>query len=199
VPVELALGDENTHGERGEGDSLTTIENILSGSAGDRLTGDNYDNDIVAGAGDDLLRGGLGGDRLLGGRGVDSVFCGGGADVAFVDVRRDFVQRDCEEVTWSRPGVRYTARPYPRGLKFRLGCPVLVRSCSGRLTLRETRGRTRLVATGKISKRSRAKTVKVKLTSAGRKLAGRRGGVLTTVTLKGRGLPSVGWTIRFRR
>ena len=199
APVDLALGDEKTHGEHGEGDSLTTIENILSGSAGDRLTGDNYDNDIAAGAGDDILRGGLGADRLLGGRGVDSVFCGGGADVAFVDVRRDFVQRDCEQVTYQRPGVRYAARPYPRGLTFRLGCPILTASCSGRLTLRETRGRTRLIGTGKISKRSRAKAVKVKLTRAGRKLAGRRGGVLAIVTLKGKRLPSIGWTIRFRR
>jgi hypothetical protein len=86
-----------------------------------------------------------------------------------------------------------------------LGCPSFdapapPAACSGKLVLRETRGRTRLLGTGAISKRSgqRARPVRVKLTGAGKRLAHAKSGVLAIVTLKGKHVPVIGWTIRLR-
>jgi Ca2+-binding RTX toxin-like protein len=189
-PVSLVLDDERTHGERGEGDSISTIENVETGSGADRLRGDAHAN------------------VLSGGRGVDSVFCGGGIDLALVSTRRDFVASDCERASMEGAGFIFTARPYParwtvRGPIFRLGCPSYFDEgragrCSGKLTLRETRGRSRLLGSGLISKRTKAANVGVKLKAIGNRLARRRGGVLAVVTLKGKRLPSIGWTIRLR-
>ena len=202
APLDLALGDEKTHGERGEGDSLTTIEDIWSGKGRDRLIGDNYDNDIDGGAGADVLRGGLGADGLLGGPGVDSLFCGGGRDTAFADRRADYVAPDCEWVTFQSPRLKYTGRAYPHGLRFRIGCPHFAQRhddpCSGRLSLRESRGKRRLLGDGNISPRTSRKPVRVKLRRLGRKLAARRKGVRAEVKLFGTHFPQIGWTIRLR-
>ncbi len=40
------------------GDQLNSIENLIGGSGGDTLTGDNNDNVIEGGAGNDILNGG---------------------------------------------------------------------------------------------------------------------------------------------
>lgn len=190
-PVQLVLGDENTHGERGEGDSITTIENVRTGSGADRLRGDGYAN------------------VLSGGRGLDSVFCGGGADLALVSTSRDFVAPDCERVSANGAGFFLVARPYPvrwtvRGPIFRPGCPTYFdvgrngRPCAGKLTLREASGRSRLLGSGLITKRRKVANVGVKLKAIGNRLARRRGGVLAIATVKGKGTPPVGWTIRLR-
>jgi hypothetical protein len=208
APLDLNLGDELTHGEQGEGDSLTSIENIVSGSGADLLTGDKLANDLAGGRGADRLRGGLGDDRLRGGPGADSIFCGGGSDVAYADRRADFIAPDCETLVYESSLFSYRARPYPvaaraAAVRFRLGCPKFgdpskAGPCSGKLTLRETRAGSHLLGSGRISQRRSAGAVKVGLTAAGRRLARTRSGVLATVTLKGKRLPGIGWTIRLR-
>jgi Ca2+-binding RTX toxin-like protein len=208
TPIELNLGDEKTHGEPGEGDSISTVENVVSGSGADRITGDGYANILVGGGGADLLRGGAGNDLLRGDAGNDSVFCGTGIDLARVGGRRDFVAPDCERLEIANARFAFAARPYPAAagagaVRFRIGCPVYAAAasrgpCSGSLVLRETRGRARLLGTGKVTRRRSAKPVFVKLTAAGRRLARAKSGVLAVVTLKGKRLPSIGWTIRLR-
>lgn len=189
-----------------EGDRLITVENVYTGAGADRLTGDGYANVLLGGFGRDQLRGRGGDDVLRGQGGLDTLFCGAGDDTAWAEERRDYVAPDCETVFVPGPGFSFTARPYPsRGSTFKLGCPAFDAparrgSCSGKLVLRETRGRTRLLGTGTISKRSgqHARPVRVKLTPAGRRLARGRSGVLAIVTLKGSHLPTLGWTIRLR-
>tara|TARA_R110002124_G_scaffold129483_1_gene290734 strand:- start:28119 stop:31385 length:3267 start_codon:yes stop_codon:yes gene_type:complete len=55
-----------------ETDLLRDIENILTGSGADTITGSSSGNVIEAGSGDDLLSGGLGDDLLDGGDGADT-------------------------------------------------------------------------------------------------------------------------------
>lgn len=66
-------------------DTLEDVENILGGSAGDKITGDSTDgaNRFDGGAGNDSLNGGAGKDTLIGGTGNDKLTGGADAD-AFV-------------------------------------------------------------------------------------------------------------------
>ncbi|MEY5099222.1 MAG: hypothetical protein RJA36_1941 [Pseudomonadota bacterium] len=65
-----------------EEDSLKDIENLIGGSAADRLTGDSRANMLVGNAGDDILSGDLGNDTLQGGLGKDTLDGGDGIDTA---------------------------------------------------------------------------------------------------------------------
>lgn len=55
----------------GAGSRLVSIENIISGSGNDRLTGDHATNRLVGGDGNDILMGNGGNDLVYGGRGTD--------------------------------------------------------------------------------------------------------------------------------
>jgi len=61
-------------------DTLSNVENVNGGSAGDTLTGDTKDNTFYGYGGADSLSGGLGKDLLVGGDGADSLNGGDGAD-----------------------------------------------------------------------------------------------------------------------
>ena len=61
-------------------DRISNVENLIGGSAGDRLTGNGEDNRLVGNAGDDVLKGGAGNDVINGGPGADLLSGGGGAD-----------------------------------------------------------------------------------------------------------------------
>jgi Ca2+-binding RTX toxin-like protein len=85
-------GDVVTEGINGGLDEVRTalasynlaaqVENLTGTSAtGQRLTGNDSDNQIIGAAGNDRLDGGSGNDRLIGGGGHDQLFGGGGADV----------------------------------------------------------------------------------------------------------------------
>ncbi|MET4701688.1 Ca2+-binding RTX toxin-like protein, partial [Constrictibacter sp. MBR-5] len=72
------------------GDTLSGIENLIGGSAGDYLLGDAGANRLAGGlggdyldgrAGDDVLLGGVGRDRLIGGAGNDRLYGVEGDDV----------------------------------------------------------------------------------------------------------------------
>lgn len=58
----------------------TEIENLILGSGRDTGTGNDLDNEIDGGAGDDKLYGNGGADTLIGGDGKDSLYGGDGAD-----------------------------------------------------------------------------------------------------------------------
>ncbi|WP_162559411.1 calcium-binding protein [Microvirga sp. 17 mud 1-3] len=87
VTVDLRL---ETVQDTGAGnDVLTGIENLVGGSAGDRLTGNDVDNILVGKGGADLLSGDAGTDRLEGGAGNDVLDGGSGADTAVFSGTRD--------------------------------------------------------------------------------------------------------------
>jgi Ca2+-binding RTX toxin-like protein len=59
-------------------DTIENIENVIGGSAADKLTGNTLANVLTGNAGDDTLKGGAGNDMLIGGAGLDNL--DGGAD-----------------------------------------------------------------------------------------------------------------------
>ncbi|MEN9865985.1 MAG: hypothetical protein RL748_1575, partial [Pseudomonadota bacterium] len=60
----------------------TVIENAVTGSGNDFLSGNAFDNRLEGGSGNDTLSGGGGNDGLLGGSGNDILYGGDGSDVA---------------------------------------------------------------------------------------------------------------------
>ena len=66
-------------------DVLVSIENLVSGSGRDVLTGNGFANALSSGAGNDKLIGGTGNDTLTGGSGNDTQTGGGGADTFVFD------------------------------------------------------------------------------------------------------------------
>jgi VCBS repeat-containing protein len=103
ITVDLVAGTAS--GNEIGNDSLSSIENILGGQAGDTLRGDAQANDLDGYTGDDLiegrggndtLTGGTGNDTLYGGAGNDSLVGGDGGDTArFTGARANYA------VTWS--------------------------------------------------------------------------------------------------
>lgn len=85
MSVNLALGRATGEGT----DTISEVENILSGEGNDTLTGSTLGNDLEAGVGFDYVNGGDGSDTLSGcvegangGRGdIDTLIGGAGADV----------------------------------------------------------------------------------------------------------------------
>jgi len=61
-------------------DTIENIENVICGSAADKLTGNSFDNVLTGNAGDDTLKGGAGNDVLNGGEGLDNLDGGIGND-----------------------------------------------------------------------------------------------------------------------
>jgi Ca2+-binding RTX toxin-like protein/subtilisin-like proprotein convertase family protein len=88
VLVDLRLaGSAQETGSAGL-DTLAGIENIISGSGNDTLTGDARANRIDGGAGDDVIDGGAGSDILIGGLGIDTVSFGSATAGVVVDIGR---------------------------------------------------------------------------------------------------------------
>jgi Ca2+-binding RTX toxin-like protein len=88
--VFVSLDGRRNDGEAGEGDLVTGVEGIRTGSGADVIVGDERANGISAGAGNDLVYarggndgvgGGDGADRLYGGTGSDSLSGWNGNDV----------------------------------------------------------------------------------------------------------------------
>lgn len=78
VDVDLSAGTAS--GGAAEGDILLQIENLIGGSSGDTLTGDDGANEIWGGRGADDLNGGGALDTLYGGDGNDTAYGGSGFD-----------------------------------------------------------------------------------------------------------------------
>ena len=64
-------------------DTLRNVENVLGGTAADRLTGDGLNNLLNGSSGDDTLTGNGGLDTLIGGGGADLLRGGSGNDVIY--------------------------------------------------------------------------------------------------------------------
>ncbi len=69
VVANLATGLATSSG--GGSDTLANVENVISGSGNDTLTGDSHDNTLTGGSGNDTLVAGAGIDTLSGGVGDD--------------------------------------------------------------------------------------------------------------------------------
>lgn len=78
----IALGDA-------QGDTLSSIENLIGTDFNDKLSGSEDDNFINGGDGRDSIIGADGDDRLLGGDGHDAVFGGAGSDTLVLGQGRD--------------------------------------------------------------------------------------------------------------
>ena len=68
VSLETGLGS----GGDAQGDTLSSIENIIGSALADTLTGDGGVNTLAGGAGADVLNGGAGNDTLSGGSANDT-------------------------------------------------------------------------------------------------------------------------------
>jgi serralysin len=79
-PVTVNLADGTTHGTATGSDSVTGIENVISGAGNDRLIGNAEGNTLTGNAGNDILNGGDGTDSLIGGSGNDILRGEGGDD-----------------------------------------------------------------------------------------------------------------------
>ena len=104
-PVSVSLDDLGGDGEGGEGDNVHgDVEDVVGGAGADVLTGSAADNVLAGGDGADRLDGGAGIDTYAAGDGDDvlsardgnreQVDCGGGADTATGDIVDGLV--DCE-------------------------------------------------------------------------------------------------------
>lgn len=66
------LADRHGSGGDAEGDTLSSIENIIGSAHNDEISGDAGDNSLSGGDGDDILAGGSGNNILDGGAGTDT-------------------------------------------------------------------------------------------------------------------------------
>jgi serralysin len=74
APLRVKIDNVANDGEAGEGDDVrTTVENLVSGTGADVLTGSGQPNSINAGEGDDVIDGGAGQDTLDGRGGTDTI------------------------------------------------------------------------------------------------------------------------------
>ena len=115
LPLDVTVGNFYGDGQYGEWDYVSsTVEEVVGGSADDKLTGNSTANTLIGGPGNDSLTGSDGNDVLEGGDGTDkldagngddtlrsrdaaadTVNCGAGTDLADVD-STDTVAPDCE-------------------------------------------------------------------------------------------------------
>ena len=96
-PVTATLDGAANDGASGEGDTINTdVENVTGGAGADNLTGNTGANTIRGGAGNDIHNGGAGDDVLDGGTGAD-VFNGGtGIDRADYSTRGEALAIDID-------------------------------------------------------------------------------------------------------
>ena len=94
--------------------SILGIENVVTGSGNDTLTGDGLVNNLNGGAGNDALDGGLGNDTLNGGAGNDTYFANagdilteaaaGGTDSVFTNSATFTLAANVENLTFTGAG-----------------------------------------------------------------------------------------------
>jgi hypothetical protein len=213
---DLLRGFENATG--GAGDDVLVGDagiNVLSGGRGaDVLVGrggeSRNDSDrLVGGGGRDRLSGGEGPDLLDPGAGRDTLACGDGTDRVSGPERGELLKPGCETLWFAVGEGGLAIPPFPvasasDSVNFKMSCAELERydgelaPCEGRLSLREAFGSRRLLGRARIRDRGRRDswTVRVLLTDLGRRRVQQPGGMLGTVSIRGRNLPRAAWTIR---
>jgi hypothetical protein len=197
--LEGMRGDDRIEG-RGADDKL------YGGGGRDTVLGQFGDDLVVGGPGRDHLYGGQGEDTLTPESGGDRAKCGSGSDVTRGPHAGDVLHADCELVGYGP----FSASAYPStrrssSVDFSMDCPSQPSGrLHGTLRLRESSGRRRTLAYGSITRGdsercrrdpSRGLTITARLTDLGRRLASRDRGVLSTVSLSGRKLHDLSWTI----
>jgi Ca2+-binding RTX toxin-like protein len=75
-----------------EQDTLTGIENVIAGSGGSHIVGNDADNRLTGGNGADHLEGGIGNDALLGGADDDTLQGGANDDVLLGGTGNDIIE-----------------------------------------------------------------------------------------------------------
>lgn len=89
-PVFVTFDNKANDGALNERDNVRSdVENIISGSGNDKLTGSSAANLFRAGGGDDQISGGAGNDKLYGGPGDDKIIGGPGSDSVFGEMGAD--------------------------------------------------------------------------------------------------------------
>jgi hypothetical protein len=179
-------------GAQGEGDTLTSIENVWSGEGDDTLTGSDADGSLRGGMGDDVLEGRGGDEVLIGDGGRDTFRGGGGVD------RIDANDRLGEPVSCGA-GIDLVAAErfddyYGTDLNW-LGADagdVLAGDCEGTAL----NGDTRAVPFGVDPRARRRGPIVTVANPCRRKGAGRRCSGQLSATVAGRRKPA---TIRFKR
>jgi Ca2+-binding RTX toxin-like protein len=81
VSIDLAAG--TGQGGDAEGDTLSSIEDLIGSAFNDTLIGNSAGNHLVGGAGDDVLDGAANNDTLEGGAGNDILIGGAGTDLMY--------------------------------------------------------------------------------------------------------------------
>ena len=214
------------HAAGGSGD-----DRLTGSRANNSLTGNGGDDMLVGLAGKDWLDGGAGRDRLTGGagsdsffpdgffdsdRGIDSFSCGAGTDTVWRPAPGELIGA-CEFITGVGTRVDDGTSPleFPphpvatsrAAVTFRIPCQKSdhdgpPRPCAGRLTVRAQGGGHALLGRGRKTDNGGSR-VRVRLTSAGRRLIRRKNGVVATMSLRGAPtagdpLPEIAWTVRLR-
>jgi hypothetical protein len=223
VAVDIDTGDPGPDGALGEGDTVLNLEQITGGSGADRLAGDDGANTFQGGGGADRLIGRGGNDffrgdfdpvavRVTPDEGADSFACGPGEDLISPIEAVDFVEGSCETVASHDERFNKYFRPYPSRMRgttviFRLGCPFdfenveddLPTRCDGRLKITQATRRGRLLGRGELAPgRHNERSVAVRLTDTGKRLARRNQGVLAVIRVRGHNLGPAAWTIRLK-
>ena len=211
--VVVDLGDSKPDGEPAAPDRLKSIENVTGGSGNDVIRGNGADNvlagvygrDRVSGeGGDDVVMADPGdgfADVLSGGSGDDIVAgsgrrpsCGPGSDLVAGIRGGSLTVRDCEslfvlphvynrfEIPPPAAILELSARPpvaSAKSIPLRAVCPQS--KCSAAIRIRS--GKTTIALGRAALKRGKPATVKVPLTSAGKRLLRRERTVEATVTV----------------
>jgi Ca2+-binding RTX toxin-like protein len=87
--VAISLAAQTASGGDAAGDTLSSFENAVGGTAGDTITGSAGANLLIGGGGSDFLNGGVGNDRLIGNADADTFDFSRGYDR---DVITDFAK-----------------------------------------------------------------------------------------------------------
>ena len=210
--VVVDLASRGPQGAPGENDTVIDVESVAGGRGPDRLLGDQDANGLSGGGGDDRLVGRGGDDQFTPGGGMDVVRCGAGTDNIGQAKRTTLVPRDCETLSWGDTSFRpYPARISGDRLMYEVMCPYANSDdeqtpCRGSVRLTETTKPRRLIAFAPIRRagwgwNDGPRELAVPLTAAGRRLAGRRDGVVVTVHFhfddrKGPSADDLSWRIR---
>jgi Ca2+-binding RTX toxin-like protein len=98
--VTLSLDGVANDGETGEGDNvLTNVENAVTGSGHDTITGSSADNLFISGAGNDSVSGGAGNDTFVNRHGDSATSTEPDADTIDGGSGVDFYQGDTRDTT----------------------------------------------------------------------------------------------------
>lgn len=97
LPLTITLNNDLADdGEANERDKLLRIENAWGGAGNDRLIGNDLNNVLQGGLGDDIIDAGGGDDTVMGDAGNDTLQCGAGSDVCYDPQGERFCPKSCE-------------------------------------------------------------------------------------------------------